>query len=68
MAGVRVYGRRENGCLHVPYFRGYGESEQDDLHDRHYQQNQHRAAVAQDVAELFIDERQKLFHGVILPV
>ena len=45
MAGVRVYGRRENGCLHVPYFRGYGESEQDDLHDRHPDKDQHGASV-----------------------
>ena len=45
---------------------GDGKTEKDYLHDGHAQQNQHRAPVAEDVEELFSDERYELFHGLYL--
>ena len=66
-ADVGRGGGREDGCLDIPDFRGDGETEKDDLHDGHADQDQHGAPVAQDVVEFFPDECDKLFHGMGYP-
>lgn len=51
----------DTGIFHL---RGDGEAEEDDQDDRHDQQNQHRALVAEDVAEFLSYEYDKLFHDL----
>lgn len=48
--------RRHDGEVDVPDFGRYGESEQQHLHDRHPQHDEHRAGIAQDMQRLFFDE------------
>ena len=49
----------DTGILHL---RGDGEAEEDDHDDGHDQENQHRALVAEDVAEFLSYEYDELFH------
>ena len=65
-AGNYVIRRVEHRHTHVLHLGGDGKTEKDYLHDGHAQQNQHRAPVAEDMEELFSDERYELFHCLYL--
>jgi ABC-2 type transport system permease protein len=64
--GFAILGRVEDGHAGVLHLGGDGKTEKDYLHDGHAQQNQHRAPVAEDMEELFSDERYELFHCLYL--
>ena len=57
-----VVRRVEYGHAHVLHLGGDGKAEQDNLHHRHHEQDEHRPAVAEDVAEFLTGKYEELFH------
>ena len=57
-----VVRRVEHGHAHVLHLGGDGKAEQDNLHHGHHEQDEHRPAVAEDVAEFLAGKYEELFH------
>ena len=50
---LRIVENSQSGIL---YLRGDRKTEKHNHHDRHHQQDQHRALIAEDMIELFSDK------------
>ena len=56
--------RSDHHGAHIPHIVGYGETEEEHQHHRDAEEDEHGAAVAQNVAGLLDDKREEWIHCV----